>query len=400
MSSGWKYRARTPEGEVRMGVVQALSVEDAMQALVRAKLIPEWVKPARRDEHFRLRRRANTKALAIFARQFATLIDAGVPLVLSLEVVEDLTDDRTLKAALAQVRADVQKGFTLADAMRRHPRVFSEIFVNMVDAGEQGGVLDEILRRLATHLEKSQAVASRVRTALVYPAIVLGVTALAIGILLTFVVPTFETMFAVAGLSLPYPTLVLVRASEFVHTYGLFLVVGLLLVILLVRQVYDTGLGRRFLDGLVLRVPVFGGLVRKSAVARFARTLSSLFSAGVNVLDAIEASARTTGNAVLERRIVQAKDAIAAGHGLSAPLAATGVLPSLLARMVRVGEETGRLDHMLEKVADFYETEVDAAVQGLLKAMEPAFVVVLGIGLGAIVVAMYLPIFDALTTVK
>lgn len=398
--SGWKYRARTHDGEIRVGVLQAVTAEDAMQSLLRGKLIPEWVKPAPTDEHFRLRRRANSRALAVFARQFATLIDAGVPLVLSLEILGDLTDDRALKQALGQLGADVQKGFTLADAMRRHPRVFSEIFVNMVDAGEQGGVLDTILLRLATHLEKSQAVVSRVQTAMIYPAIIILVTVMAVGVLLTFVVPTFQQMFAAANLSLPYPTLVLVQSSQFVRDSWLYLTVGFLLALLVARQLYETEFGRWFVDGLVLRLPLFGGVIRKAAVARFSRTLASLFAAGVNVLDALEVTARTTGNVVLERGIVRSRDAIAAGHGISGPLAATGVLPSLVARMVRVGEETGRLDSMLEKVADFYDAEVDAAVEGLLKAMEPAFVVILGLGLGAMVVAMYLPIFDALTTVN
>lgn len=398
--SGWKYRARTADGEMRMGVVQAISADDAMRALVRDHLIPEWVKPAPKDQHFRLRRRANSKALAIFARQFATLIDAGVPLVLSLEVLGELTEDKALGAALVQVQADVRKGFTLADAMRRHPRVFTEIFVNMVDAGEQGGVLDTILLRLATHLEKSQAVATRVQTALIYPAIILFVAVLAVSILLTFVVPTFQQMFAGANLSLPYATLVLVRASQFLRESWLYLLIAALVSVLAARNLYDTEFGRNVVDHLILRVPLFGGVVRKAGVARFARTLSSLFSAGVTVLDALEVTARTTGNSVLERGIVRSREAIAAGQGISGPLAATGVLPSLVARMVRVGEETGRLDAMLEKVADFYEAEVEAAVEGLLKALEPAFVVLLGLGLGAIVVALYLPIFDALTAVK
>jgi type IV pilus assembly protein PilC len=383
-----------------MGVVQAVTEQEALQSLVREKLIPEWVKPAPTDEHFRLRRRANSKALSIFARQFATLIDAGVPLVFSLEVLEELTDDKALRQALKQVRADVQKGFTLADAMRRHPRVFTEIFVNMVDAGEQAGVLDTILLRLATHLEKSQAIVSRVKTAMVYPIIIVLVSLLAAAILLTFVVPTFQQMFAAANLSLPYPTLVLVQSSQFLRDHWLYLVIGILIFILIVRQVYDTRIGRWFFDGLALRLPLFGPLTRKAAIARFSRTLASLFAAGVNVLDALEVTARTTGNVVIEKGIVRSRNAIAAGQGISGPLAATGVVPNLVARMVRVGEETGQLDSMLEKVADFYDREVDAAVEALLKAMEPAFVVVLGIGLGGMIVAMYLPIFDALTAVK
>ncbi|MGH7544931.1 MAG: type II secretion system F family protein, partial [Gemmatimonadota bacterium] len=389
--SGWKYRARTHDGDIRMGVVQAITEHEAMQTLVRDKLIPEWVKPAPTDEHFRLRRRANSKALSIFARQFATLIDAGVPLVFSLEILEELTDDKSLKTALGRARADVQKGLTLADAMRRHPRVFSEIFVNMVDAGEQAGVLDTILLRLAAHLEKSQATVSRVQTALVYPVIIVIVSLLAVAVLLTFVVPTFQQMFAAASLSLPYPTLVLVRSSEFLREHWLYLIVGGLLLVLFVRQLYETRVGRRLFDGLLLRLPLFGGLTRKAAIARFSRTLASLFGAGVNVLDALEVTARTTGNVVIESGIIRSRNAIAAGQGISGPLEATGVVPKLVARMVRVGEETGQLDSMLEKVADFYDREVDSAVEALLKAMEPAFVVVLGIVLGGMIVAMYLP---------
>jgi type IV pilus assembly protein PilC len=398
-TTGWKYRARTPDGETRTGLLQAVSEDDARRALVRDKLIPEWVKPAPLDRSFRLRRRPNVQALAIFTRQLATLVDAAVPLVASLEIAQGLTEDRTLGIAIRQVSVDIQAGSTLADAMRRHPRVFSHVYVSMVEAGELGGELDQILLRLADYLEKSQELSSRIKTALIYPAVILFVAVAAVAIMLAFIVPTFEEMFATAGLTLPYPTLVLVGVSEFLVQTWLFLVVGALALFLLIRQLYETAAIRRVADALALRLPLFGGIVRKAAVARFSRTVSSLLSSGVNLLDALEAAARGAGNARIEQGIVSSRKRIEAGQGISGPLSASGVLPNLVARMVQVGEESGRLDDMLDKVAVFFEDEVDSAVERLMKSLEPGLVVFVGAILGAMVVAMYLPIFQALTSV-
>ncbi|UCC71238.1 MAG: type II secretion system F family protein [Gemmatimonadota bacterium] len=338
-------------------------------------------------------------ALVHFARQFATLVDAAVPLVHGLEIAQDLSEDRRLKKALSQVIIDVQAGRSLADAMKEHPGVFSDIFVNMVEAGEQGGVLDSILARVATYLEKSQALVSKVKTALVYPAIIFFVAIASAAVMLAFVVPTFETMFASGGLSLPYPTQVLVNMSEFLQANWIILLAVVVGGAVVLRQLYQTSSGRLFFDSLFIRVPVLGDLIRKAAVARFAQSMSSLLTAGANLIDALIASAATAGNVVIERGLLRARTGIEAGQGISTPLAATSVMPRLVSRMVEVGEQTGRLDEMFEKVAQFYEGEVDTAVDRLMKALEPALIVVVGFILGGMVVALYLPIFEALTQV-
>ena len=399
--SGFLFRAHTIDGQVREGVIEAMTPDDATRSLVKRKLVPEWVKPAPRGKvSFQFARGAKTKSLVLFARQFATLIDAAVPLVHSLEICQDLTEDRPLRKALDQVIIDVQAGKDLASAMREHPRVFSDIFVSMVEAGEQGGVLDSILARLATYLEKSQKLVARVKTAMIYPAVIMFVAVVALGVMLGFVVPTFATMFAASNMALPYPTQVLVNMSEFMQAYWVWVVLGFVGVIVFLRQAYQTKSGRYTIDSILLRVPVLGDLLGKTAIARFAQSMSSLLTSGANLIDAIIASAATAGNVVIEKNILKMRHAVEAGQGIARPLAETGVMPRLVSRMVEVGEQTGRLDDMFEKVANFYEEEVDTAVERLMKALEPTMIVLVGFVLGGIVVALYLPIFDVLSTVS
>ncbi len=384
--------------------MQALTEAEAARSLIRNKLIPEWVKPAIRERSaggisLSLRRRVKPMSMVFFARQFATLIDAAVPLVQSLEILSELTDDKILKKTLDKVVVDVQAGKTLAAAMQEHPNTFSDIFVNMVEAGEQGGMLDTILARLATYLEKSQEIVSKVKTAMVYPMIILAVAVLSAAVMLTFVVPTFQTMFASGGLTLPYPTQVLLNVSEFVQTRWVWLLVGTFGGIFLVRKSYRTTAGRELGDRMLLRTPVLGDLIHKTGIARFSQSMASLLAAGSNLIDALKAAAATTNNVVIERALLSTRPAIEAGEGISKPLSETGIVPNLVSRMVEVGEATGRLDDMFEKVAIFYEAEVDTAVTRLMKAMEPALICVVGVILGGMVVALYLPIFEALTTV-
>ncbi len=397
--TGWTYRARTIDGQMREGVIQAPSLDDATRALVRNRLIPEWVRPAPKPRSFQVRRSAKPKSLALFTRQLATLIDAGVPVVQSLEIAQDLSDDKALKKALEQVTIDLQSGKGLAGAMKTQPAIFNDVFINMVDAGEQGGMLDTILERLASYLEKSQELVGKVKTAMVYPAIIFFVAISSAAVMLTFVVPTFEGMFSSGGLSLPYPTQVLVNMSDFVQNYWLVMLAVIVGAMILIRQSYKTPPGRLFFDGLLLRVPVLGDLLRKTAVARFSQSMSSLLTAGTNLIDSLVASAATANNVVIEQALLRSRPAIEAGEGISGPLSQTGVIPRLVARMVQVGEQTGRLDEMFDKVAIFYESEVDTAVQRLMKALEPALIVVVGVILGGMVVALYLPIFEALTSV-
>jgi type IV pilus assembly protein PilC len=397
--NGWAYRAHTIDGQLREGVLQALTAADANRQLVRKRLIPEWVRPAPKARTVKLRRRAKPQALALFARQFSTLIDAAVPVVQSLEICQDLSEDRTLKKALGQVVVDVQAGTGLADSLREHPSVFSDIFVNMVEAGEQGGVLDTILARLAVYLEKSQALAARVKTALVYPAVIFFVAIASAAVMLTFVVPVFEDMFASSSLSLPYPTQLLVNISDFLQSNWMWLLLGIIGALFFVRQSYATQGGRLFFDQLLLRIPILGDLLRKSAIARFAQSMASLLTSGANLIDALIASAGTAGNVIMQRGLLSTRAAIESGQGLSKPLAESGTMPRLVSRMIEVGEQTGRLDEMFEKVATFYDAEVQTAVERLMKALEPALIVVVAVILGGMVVALYLPIFEALTTV-
>ncbi len=393
---GWKFRARTRDGEIRTGEVQAASPEEARRVLVQRGLIPDDVRPAPKDQPFRLRRRPGSKALAVFTRQFATLVESAIPLVMALDILESITDDAPLREATGRITRALQAGATLADAMRNHPTVFNPIYVYLVEAGEESGTLDVTLKRLASYLEKSQELRERVRSALIYPALIVVVAMFSVVAMLTLVVPAFEEMFAASGVSLPFATQVVVETSRFVGENWRPVALALLLLGLAIEQIRDSDRGRVLLDGALLATPVIGSLVRKAAIARFTRTAASLLASGINILDTISVAARTSGNVIVERAIMRTHGSIAAGQGVAGPLAQTRILPKLLAQMVKVGEETGRLDQMFEKVAEFYEQEVESSVEGLMKSLEPAMVVVVGAILGGMVVAMYLPVFEAI----
>lgn len=397
--NGYRFKARDPEGKRFQGVIQASSSEDAGRQLSKQGLIPVQIKPEPLDRSLRLRRTPTPKAMVQFYRQFATLQSSAVPLLLSLEILQGLTSDRPLRSAISAASTDIQQGATLADALRRHPRVFSDIAISVIAAGEEGGGLDSSLDRLAFYEERAQQVRDKVRGAMIYPGVIVTVAIGAIAALLTLVVPTFEGMFAASGQELPFATLVLVNASDFLAEYWPYLTVAILLGVLAVRALYGTAPVRMLAHRIVLRVPVAGRLVRKVAVARLSRTLASLLTSGVSILDALTAGARTAGNLVIENAILQSRDDVAQGQEISVALSRHSVLPSLVSGMVGVGEQTGQLDHMLAKVADFYEREVESEVEGLLKALEPVLVVVVGVALGGIVAAMYLPIFDAIGAV-
>ena len=397
--TGFRFKAHTPTGKIHVGVIQATTTEEARRKLAGQKLIPDSVTPEPVDRSLRLSRSPSPAALVQFVRQFATLVEAAVPLLLSLEILTGLTDDRPLRKATAAVAASVSGGSTISDALRQHPKVFSNIFVNVVEAGEEGGTLDTSLLRLADHMERAYEVRKKVRAAMIYPAVILVVALGSVAALLTLVVPTFEGMFAASGMALPFATQVLVGASAFVGSNVPFLVVGALATVLVTKAVYGTRRGRRLAHRVLLATPVVGRLARKVAVARLCRTLDSLLSSGVNILDALVASARTSGNVVIEEAILGSRELVVMGTSVSEAMASNAVLPALVARMVNVGEQTGQLDRMLGKVADFYEREVDTEIDGLLKALEPALVVFVGVVLGGIVAAMYLPIFDAIGTV-
>ena len=313
--NAWVYRARTIDGQIREGVLQALNEAEAARSLIKQKMIPEFVRPAPKEGSLTgslsFRRRAKPMSMVFFARQFATLVDAAVPLVQSIEILSDLTDDKVLKKTLNQVAVDVQSGMTLASAMKEHPNVFSDIFVSMVQAGEQGGMLDTILARLATYLEKSQEIIGKVKTAMVYPVIILMVALLSAAVMLTFVVPTFQTMFESSGLTLPYPTQILINLSEFVQTKWIYLLVGTFGGMFLIRNFYRTAAGRELGDQILLRIPVLGDLIHKTAIARFSQSMASLLAAGSNLIDSLIAASATTNNVVIERSLLGTRPPVA-----------------------------------------------------------------------------------------
>ena len=394
----WRFAARDDEGRAFSGVVEAKTGAEARRILAGRQLVPITVEPEERAHAFYLRRRAQPRALVIFTRQFATLLDAGLPLLTVLQMLTDLTEDRALREALTRASEDVNNGSSLSEALRAHPQIFGPIYIHTVESGEVGGKLPEALNRVADYLEAARELQDRVVGAMIYPAVVILVGLGAVGVILTFVVPVFTDLFAAEGLELPFSTRILVTVSTLVLTYWhlMLLVAGGLGFGL--RQAIRTRAGRRLLDMFVLRLPFVGGLSRKAAVARLTRAMASLVHSGVSLSDTLLASAPISGNWEVETAILQARDSIQAGSDLATPIARAEVLPRLLGQMVKVGEESGRLEEMLDKVAAFYEAEVRVAIDAAMKALEPALIVVLGAVLGGIIIAMYMPVFDLMTS--
>lgn len=339
------------------------------------------------------------REIVVFVRLFATMIGAGLPLVQSLDALARQTRNENLRRVVRRMLSDVESGRTLADAMGRHRRVFSGVGVDMVAAGEAGGALDTILVRLADFMEKQAALARRLRSATVYPAMIVAVTVPAVVVMLVAVVPTFEQMFASAGVPLPFPTRVVIGASDLVKERWWMVLGACVLTAVALARAYRTDGGRLAADHFALGVPVLGNLVRKAAVSRFTRTLGTLVASGVPILDGLQATAKTAGNRVVHDAVMRSRASIAAGDTIAGPLAESGVFPPVVVQMIDVGEQTGALDEMLARVADFHDQEVDAAVEALLAALEPAMILVLGVLVGGMIVAMYLPIFEMITTV-
>jgi type IV pilus assembly protein PilC len=347
----------------------------------------------------RLPQRVSSKRLAIFTRQFSVMLDAGLPLVQCLEILGEQEENRTFRAIIQQVRSDVEQGSSLAEAMRRHPKAFDELFVNMVAAGEAGGILDIILQRLATFLEKITKLKSQVKSALIYPASVITIAIGVVWIILRFVIPTFTQLFAGLGGELPWITRVVVGTSNFIGRFSPWIIIGGIFVGIFLGRWHKTARGRRVIDGLMLKIPVIGMLLRKIAVARFCRTLATLTSSGVPILDGLEITAKTSGNAIIEDAVMAVRKSVEEGKTVSEPLAETKVFPPMVVQMINVGEQTGALDQMLSKIADFYEEEVDTAVAGLMKLIEPLLITFLGVVIGVIVAAMYLPLYSVITQI-
>ena len=344
--------------------------------------------------------KVNDREMAIFTRQFSTMIDAGLPLVQCLNILAEQSESKTLRAVTANVARQVEAGSTLAESLRRHPRTFDDLFTNLVQVGEAGGILDVVLQRLSVYIEKAAALKRKVKAAMVYPSTIIGVAFLIVIFMLTFVIPTFATMFKNLGAALPLPTQIVLWMSDFVRGYIIFIILGVMGAVYLLRRYYKTENGKSTIDALLLKLPVFGTLIRKVAVARFTRTFGTLVSSGVPILEGLRITARTAGNKVVERAVMQCRAAVTAGKTLAEPLKSSGVFPPMVTQMIAVGEQTGALDAMLNKIADFYDDEVDTAVGALTALLEPLMIVILGVIIGGLVVAMYLPIFRLVTLIK
>jgi len=341
----------------------------------------------------------SSKDVAIFVRQFSVMIDAGLPLVQCLEILGSQQDNPNFAKVLIQIRQDVEGGASLADAMKKHPKVFDDLFTNMIAAGEAGGILDIILKRLATYIEKSVKLTSQVKSAMIYPFAVISIAGLVVGVILWKVIPTFAALFAGLGAQLPLPTRIVIQMSNWTVRLIVPGAIALGGGIYAIKRYHETHRGRRVLDAILLKMPVLGMILRKIAVARFCRTLSTLISSGVPILDALEITATTSGNAIVEDAIMETRKSVEGGQSLAAPLKQTDVFPPMVVQMISVGEQTGALDTMLSKIADFYEDEVDTAVANLMTLMEPLLILFLGTVVGGIVISMYLPIFDLINQI-
>lgn len=396
------YRGRTTAGAVT-GTLEAPDRRSAVQDLRAKGVIATSVQEHRARVSGAaklLGQKVKDRDLAIYTRQFSTMIDAGLPIAQCLNILAEQNDSKVLRAVTTQITREVEGGTPLAEAFRKHPRTFDDVFTNMIEVGESGGVLDVVLQRLSTYIERAAALKRKVKGAMVYPLTIVSVAILVIIFMMTFVIPTFAQMFSTLGAELPLPTRIVLWASEFTRRYVLLMVAILATAIFATKRYYRTDQGSATIDALLLRVPVLGTLVRKVAVARFTRTLGTLIFSGVPILEGLRITARSSGNRVVEKAVMQARAAVTTGRSLADPLGQSGVFPPMVVHMISVGESTGALDQMLNKIADFYDDEVDGAVNTLTSLLEPAMIVFLGVIVGGLVVAMYLPIFRMVTLIK
>jgi type IV pilus assembly protein PilC len=399
------YSGRTRAGQTVSGERVADTMDAASAALRREQIQVTRITPAKagkedtakKEKVGKTGKKVSAKNLAVFVRQFSVMIDAGLPLVQCLDILGTQEEDKNFQAVILQTRADVESGQSLADAMRKHPKTFDPLFTNMIAAGEAGGILDTILKRLATYIEKAVKLAGQVKSAMIYPIAVIVIAGGVVGVILWKVIPTFASLFSGLGADLPLPTRIVIGLSDNLVRFFPFIFVAAGLAAYGFKQYYSTDKGRRVVDGTVLKAPVLGNIMRKIAVARFCRTLSTLISSGVPILDGLEITAKTAGNSIIEDAVMVTRKSIERGETISVPLKETKVFPAMVTQMIGVGEATGALDTMLAKIADFYEEEVDTAVAGLLTLLEPIMIAVLGIVVGGIVIAMYMPIFDLIS---
>lgn len=397
----FKWSGKNSRGTIESGEVVAASREEVIAILRRRNITPTVISEKTAKKKFGFGGKVKDKDIVVFTRQFATMIDAGLPLVQALEILSTQMENKNLARTVSNVKLDVEAGSTYADALRKHPRVFSELYVNMVAAGEAGGILDTILNRLATYIEKAMKLKKKVKGAMIYPAVVTSVAVAVLAIIMVFVVPTFSKMFASMGGTLPLPTRIIISISNFVGGIGgLIIFATIVAIVIAITQIRRTENGKRAIDAILLKLPIFGMILNKVAVAKFTRTLGTLVSSGVPILDGLDITAKTSGNKVIEYAVRDVRRAVAEGKTLAEPLSKTKVFPPMVTHMIAVGESTGALDAMLGKIADFYDDEVDAAVSNLTAMLEPLLMVFLGTTVGFIVVALYLPIFKMGTLIK
>ncbi len=392
----YQWQGKNRKNEVQKGEMDAPSVDVVRNNLARLRINPTKIKKKPKDlfENISfLQPKVTERDIILFARQFSTMIDAGLPIIQCIDIQQQQQKNPTFKKMLKNIKESVESGTTLADALKKYPDTFDDLFVNMIAAGEAGGILDTILRRLAAYMEKASKLKKKVKGAMTYPIIVLIVAVLVVAIILVFVIPVFQEMFSEMGGQLPAPTLMVIAISNFVKSKILYIMVAVAIFIFAFRHFYKTEKGRAVVDDVLLKLPVFGLLLRKVAVARFTRTMGTMLSSGVAILEALDIVAKTAGNKTIEKAVYNVRSGISEGRTMADPLSESDVFPSMVCQMIAVGESTGALDAMLEKIAEFYDEEVDQAVENLTSMIEPFMMVFLGATIGGLVVSMYLPIF-------
>jgi len=392
----FRYTGKTRAGAPQRGEIEASDRASATAVLRQRQILVTSIRPKSKELQIKipgLGSKITEQEVVIFTRQFATMIEAGLPLVQCLDILARQAENKEFARVIGQVKTDVESGDSFADALRKHPRVYSDFYVNMVEAGETGGILDTILARLAGYMEKAAALKSQVKGAMIYPAVIIGIAIIVVVFLLLYVIPVFADMFASFGGTLPAPTRFVMFLSDLVKDYILYVIPLVGVLIWLFKRFYKTEKGRLTVDTLLLKLPVFGPLIQKVAVAKFTRTLGTLVSSGVPIIDGLEITARTAGNKVVEGAVLSIISSIKEGQTIAEPLGRQAIFPPMVVQMIEVGENAGALDAMLNKIADFYDQEVDTAVAALTKLMEPMLMVFLGTVIGGMVVAMYLPIF-------
>ena len=396
------WTGKDKKNKKKKGEMEAPNEEAVRADLLRRKITPSKVKLKPKDIFGNvsfLQPKVTQDDVILFCRQFSTMIDAGLPIIQCLDILYTQQENKTFKRVLKEIKGNVESGQTFAEALRKYPKQFDDLFVNMVAAGEAGGILDEILRRLSAYMEKAAKLKARIKGGMVYPLVTIVIAVVVVAVIMIFVIPVFEEMFEGMGGTLPVPTQIVIKMSRFTKGNIHFMILALILGGFAFKKSYNTEKGKAFMDDFLLKLPVFGSLVRKAAVAKFTRTMGTMLGSGVAILDALDIVAKTAGNKTIEAAVYETRSAISEGRTMSEPLLESGVFPAMVCQMIAVGESTGALDDMLAKIADFYDEEVDQAVENLTTLMEPAMLVFLGVIIGGLVISMYLPIFKMASVV-